>query len=151
MNLNSKFPKYSTQRLTTTVVPAKYCILSVGQGMKVLTKKLLGYSLPNLDMLPNWSWISTLHIQPNLALCQVFLDSDLQPSSVLHSLRITLFYVQIILKLLSIVESFLHHRMLPALLLEHPPVPSLAPSSYVFSPPYQSLPALPAFPSPGPS
>jgi len=91
MNPNSKSRKYSTQRLTTTIVPANYCILSVGQGMRVLTKKLLGYSLPNLDMLPNWSWISTLHIQPNLALCQVFLDSDLQPSGVLHFLRITLF------------------------------------------------------------
>src|SRR5882724_4165859 len=54
--------------------------------------------LLNLDMLPNWSRISTLHIQPNLALCQVFLDSDLQPSGVLQFLRITLFfYVQNIL------------------------------------------------------
>src|SRR5882724_12772732 len=113
--------------------------------MKVLTKKLLRYSLPNS------SRTSTLHTEPNLALYQVFPNPDLQPSSVLHSLRITLFYVQIILILLSIVESFLHHRMLPALLLEHPPVPSLAPSSYVSSPPSQSLPALPAFPSPGPS
>src|SRR5882724_6096273 len=92
-NPNSKSWKYSTQKLTTAVVPANYCILSDGQGMRVLTKKLLGYSLPNLDMLPNWSWISTLHIQPNLAPCQVFLDSDLQPSSVLQFLRITLFYM----------------------------------------------------------
>src|SRR5882724_9021769 len=59
--------------------------------MRVLTKKLLGHSLPNLDMLLNWSWISTLHTQPNLALYQVFPDPDLQPSGVLHSLRITLF------------------------------------------------------------
>src|SRR5882724_9476737 len=58
-NLNSKSRKYSTQRLTTTVVPANYCILSVGQGMKALTKKLHGYSLPNLLR------ISTLHTQPN--------------------------------------------------------------------------------------
>src|SRR5882724_13305392 len=83
-NPNSKSWKYSTQRLTTAVVPANYCILSVGQGMKVLTKKLLGYSLPNLDMLPNWLRISTLCIQPNLALCQVFPNPDLQPSGVLQ-------------------------------------------------------------------
>src|SRR5882724_6294662 len=98
MNPNSKSWKYLTPRLTTTVVPANYCILSVGQGMRVLMKKLLGYSLPNSDMLLNWSRICTLHTQPNLALCQVFPNSDLQPSGVLHSLRITLFYVQIILK-----------------------------------------------------
>src|SRR5882724_1891365 len=151
MNPNSKSRKYSTQKLTTTVVPANYCILSVGQGMKVLTKKLLGYSLPNLDMLPNWLRISTLCIQPNLALCQVFLDSDLQPSSVLQFLRITLFYVQKDSELLFTVESSLHHTTLPALPLEHPPAPFLAPSSYVSSPPSPTLLALPAFPSPRPS
>src|SRR5882724_12916522 len=103
MNPNLKSQKYLTQKLTTTVVPAKYCILSPGQGMRVLMKKLLGYLLPNLDMLPNWSRISTLHIQPNLALCQVSLDSDLQPSSVLQFLRITLFYVQKYSEILSTV------------------------------------------------
>src|SRR5882724_4923577 len=92
-NPNSKSQKYSTQRLTTTVVPANYCILSVGRGMKVLMKKLLGYSLPNSDMLLNSSRISTLHTQPNLALHQVFPNLDLQPSGVLHSLRITLFFI----------------------------------------------------------
>src|SRR5882724_8452532 len=98
-NLNSKFPKYSTQRLTTAVVPANYCILSIGQSMRVLTKKLLGYSLLNLDMLPNLSQTFTLHTQPNLALCQVFPNFDLQPSGVLHFLRTTLvFLIQIILK-----------------------------------------------------
>src|SRR5882724_6834647 len=142
MNPNSKSRKYSTQKLTTAVVPANYCILSIGQGMRVLMKKLLGYSLLNLDMLPNWSWISTLHIQPNLALCQVSLDSDLQPSSVLQFLRITLFYVQKYSELLFTVEA------LPP---EHPPAPFLAPSSYVSSPPSPTLPALPAFPSPRPS
>src|SRR5882724_10496850 len=92
-NPNSKIPKYSTQRLTTAIIPANYCILSVGQGMRVLTKKPLGYSLPNLDMLPNWSQTFTLHMWPNLVLCQIFPDSDLQPSSVLHFLRITLFFM----------------------------------------------------------
>src|SRR5882724_971486 len=93
MNPNSKFPKYSTQKFTTAIVHASYCILSVGQGMRVLTKKHLGYLLLNSDILPNPSQISTLHTQPNLALCQVFPDSDLQPSSVLHFLRITLFFM----------------------------------------------------------
>src|SRR5882724_7611089 len=93
MNLNSKSQKYSTPRLTITIVPVNYCISSIGQGMKVLTKKLHGYSLPNLDTLPNFLRISTLHTQPNLALYQVFPKSDLQPSGVLHSLRITLFYM----------------------------------------------------------
>src|SRR5882724_266689 len=41
-NPNSKSRKYLTQKLTTAIVPANYCILSVGQGMRVLTKKLLG-------------------------------------------------------------------------------------------------------------
>src|SRR5882724_1783146 len=70
MNPNVKFRKYLTQRLTTVVEPANYCNLSVGQGMRVLTKKLLGSSLPNS------LWISTLHTHPSLALCQVFPDSD---------------------------------------------------------------------------
>src|SRR5882724_414099 len=38
MNLNLKFLKYLTLRLTTAVVPANYYILSVGQVMRVLTK-----------------------------------------------------------------------------------------------------------------
>src|SRR5882724_5058745 len=53
MNQNSKSPKSSTPRLTTNIMPASYCILSIGQGMRALTKKLPGFSLPNLDMLPN--------------------------------------------------------------------------------------------------
>src|SRR5882724_1425978 len=76
MNRNLKFPKYSTPRLTTTIVPASYWILSVGQGMRVLTKKPPGYSLQNSDMLPNLSRTSTLHTWSSPALCQVFPDSD---------------------------------------------------------------------------
>src|SRR5882724_6069587 len=99
MNPNSKFPKYSTQRLTTAVVPANYCILSIGQGMRVLTKKLLGYLLLNSDTLPNLSQTFTLHTQPNLALCQIFPNSDLQPPGVLHFFEdhTCFFYVQNIL------------------------------------------------------
>src|SRR5882724_278709 len=65
-------PKSSTPRLTTDVVPASYCILSVGQGMRAPMKKLPGSSLPNSDMLLNLLQISTLHIQPSLVLFQVF-------------------------------------------------------------------------------
>src|SRR5882724_11990031 len=72
MNWNWKSPKSSTPRLTTDIVPASYCILSIGQGMRVLTKKLPGSSLLNSDMLPNLLQISTLHIQPSLVLFQVF-------------------------------------------------------------------------------
>jgi len=88
-----KISEILDSKLTTAVVPANYCILSIGQGMRVLTKKLLGYLLPNLDMLPNSLRISTLHTQPNLALYQVFPNPDLQPSSSLHFLRITLFFM----------------------------------------------------------
>src|SRR5882724_9541318 len=162
MNLNSKFLKYSTQRLTTTIVPANYYILSVGQVMRVLTKKPHGYLLPNSDMLPKSSQTFTLHTQPSLALCQVFPNSDLQTSSVLHFLRITLFLCSNYSEFLSTVESSLHHKVLPASLLEHPqeplpdssPAPFLFPSpssSYVSSPPALILLALPVSPSPGPS
>jgi len=72
MNRNLKSPKSSTPRLITDVVPASYCILSIGQGMRALMKKLSGSSLPNSDMLPNLLRISTLPIQPSLVLCQVF-------------------------------------------------------------------------------
>src|SRR5882724_6348568 len=72
MNWNSKSPKSSTPRLTTDIMPASYCILSIVQGMRALTKKLPGSSLPNSDMLPNSLWISTLPIQPSLVLRQVF-------------------------------------------------------------------------------
>src|SRR5882724_9689041 len=92
-NPNSKSRKYSTPRLTIAVVPANYCISSIGQGMKVLTKKLHGSSLLKSDTLPNSLQISTLHTQPSLALYQVFPNSDLQPSGVLHSLRITLVFI----------------------------------------------------------
>ena len=51
---------------------ASYCILSIGQVMRTLMKKLSGSSLLNLDMLLNLLWISTLHIQPSLVLFQVF-------------------------------------------------------------------------------
>src|SRR5882724_7155671 len=72
MNWISKFPKSLTPRSTTIIVPESYCILSVGQGMRALTKKLPGSSLLNSEMLLNSLWISTLHIQPSLALLQVF-------------------------------------------------------------------------------
>src|SRR5882724_9400488 len=72
MNQNLKSPKSSTPRLTTNVMPASYCILSVGQGMRTLTKKLPGSSLPSLEMLLNLLQIYTLHIQPSLVLFQVF-------------------------------------------------------------------------------
>src|SRR5882724_3503963 len=71
-NQNSKSPKSSTPRLTNAVVPASYIILSIGQGMRALMKKIPGSSLPSLDMLLNFLWTSTLHIQPSLALFQVF-------------------------------------------------------------------------------
>ena len=67
-NWNLKSPKSSTPRLTTTVVPASYCILSVGQGMRALMKKNHGSLLQNLDMLLNSLWISTLHNTRPLAL-----------------------------------------------------------------------------------
>src|SRR5882724_10966025 len=66
MNWNSKSLKSSTPRLTTNIVPASYCILSDGQGMRALTKKLPGSSLPNSLQ------ISTLPIQPSLVHCQIF-------------------------------------------------------------------------------
>src|SRR5882724_3692449 len=66
MNQNLKSLKSSTPILTTDVMPASYCILSIGQGMRALTKKLPGSSLPNLDMLPKSLRISTLPIQPSL-------------------------------------------------------------------------------------
>ena len=73
VNQNSKSPKYCTQILTTVIAPANYCILSVGQGMRALTKKLPGYLLLISDMLLNLLLhISTLHVQPSLALFQVF-------------------------------------------------------------------------------
>src|SRR5882724_10947472 len=72
MNQNSKSLKSSIPRLTTDVIPASYCILSIGQVMRELMKKLPGSSLPSSDMLPNLLWISTLHIQPSLVLFQVF-------------------------------------------------------------------------------
>src|SRR5882724_6631102 len=64
MNRNSKSLKSSTPRLTTDVVPASYCILSVGQVMRALMKKLPGSLLLSSDMLLNLLQISTLHIQP---------------------------------------------------------------------------------------
>src|SRR5882724_3704298 len=72
MNQNLKSPKSLTPRLTTDIMPAIYCFLSVGQIMRALTKKLPGSSLLSLDMLPNLLWISTLDIQPSLVLFQVF-------------------------------------------------------------------------------
>src|SRR5882724_7765946 len=72
MNGNLKSPKSLTPRLTTDIMPASYCILSTGQGMRALMKKLPGSSLLSSDMLLNLLQISTLHIQPHLVLFQVF-------------------------------------------------------------------------------
>src|SRR5882724_7451008 len=72
MNKNLKSPKSSTPRLTTNIMPASYCILCVGQGMRALMKKLPGSLLLSSDMLLNLLWISTLHIQPSLVPFQVF-------------------------------------------------------------------------------
>jgi len=72
MNWNLKSLKSSIPRLTTDVMPASYWILSIGQGMRALMKKLPGSSLPSSDMLPNLLQISTLHIQPSLVLFQAF-------------------------------------------------------------------------------
>src|SRR5882724_5178597 len=92
MNHNLKSSKSLTQRLTTIVVPASFCLLSVGQVTRALTKKLPGYLLPNLDMLPNLLQTSTQPTQPSLALCQV---SSPQTSGVLHFLGGShFFYVQ---------------------------------------------------------
>src|SRR5882724_1189561 len=90
MNQNSKFLKYLIPRLTTTVIPASYCILSIGQGMRVPMKKPPGYSLQNLDMLLNSSQTSTLHTQTSPVLCQVFPDSDFATFWFSPFLRITL-------------------------------------------------------------
>ena len=67
-------------KLTTILVPASYCILSIGQGMRALMKKLPGSLLLSLDMLPKLLQISTLHIQPSPVLFQV------SESGVLHFL-----------------------------------------------------------------
>src|SRR5882724_2622427 len=75
MNWNSKSPKSLIPRLTTDVMPASYCILSIGHGMRALMKKLPGSLLLSSDMLPNLLQTSTLHIQPSLVLFQVF-DSN---------------------------------------------------------------------------
>src|SRR5882724_7154406 len=77
MNWNSKSPKSSTPRSTTNIMPASYCSLSIGQGMRALTNKLPGSSLLSSDMLLNLLWISTLHIQPSWVLFQVFDSSAL--------------------------------------------------------------------------
>src|SRR5882724_6719908 len=71
-NWNSKSPKSLTPRLTTVIIPANYCILSIGQGMRALMKKLPGSLLLSSDMLLNLLQISTLHIQPSLVPFQVF-------------------------------------------------------------------------------
>jgi len=67
-----KISKILNSKIDTNVMPASYYILSVGQGMRALMKKLSGSSLPSSDMLPNLLQMSTLHIQPSLALFQVF-------------------------------------------------------------------------------
>src|SRR5882724_12057443 len=84
MNQNLKSLKSLTPRLTTIDMPASYCILSVGQGMRALMKKLPGYSLLNSDMLPNLSQISIPPTQPSLALFHIF-----EPGNFIHYLRFT--------------------------------------------------------------
>ena len=71
-------------------------------------KKLPGSSLPSLDMLPNLLWISTLHIQLSLVLCQVF-DLGTFHSNLKSYLKFSPFYKSIQLYLLFysfIVESW---------------------------------------------
>jgi len=105
----------------------KLCILSVGQVMRTLMKKLPDTCFPNSDMLPNSFQTSTQPTQPSLSLCQV------------SSLKLLVFFILgshfFMFKhsdFLSTVESSLHpllvilpvpSRSLPALFLL--PVPNL--------------------------
>src|SRR5882724_6514513 len=61
MHQNLKFLKSLTPKLTITIMPASYCILSIGKGMRALMRKHPGYSLPNSDMLLNLLWTCTQH------------------------------------------------------------------------------------------
>jgi len=111
---NSKSPKSSTPRLTTDVMPASYCILSDGQVMRALTKKLPGSSLPNSDMLPNSLRISTLPIQPSLVLCQVFdlgtFYFNLKSIEVFKLYKFKHFYLTILLPYSRILNFFFTNR-----------------------------------------
>src|SRR5882724_6474239 len=122
LNPNSKFLKSSTPRLTTTVLPQSYCILSIGQVMSTLMKKLPGFLLPNLDMHLSSLQISTVHTWPNLALCQVFPDSDFSISSVLHFFwRSHNFYVH------KLILVFIYCRVISHPFPDPLPDPFLAP------------------------
>ena len=55
---------------------ASYYTLSIGQVTRALMKKPHGCSLPNLGMHPNSLQIFIRPIQPNQALCLLFLDLD---------------------------------------------------------------------------
>jgi len=70
MSLNMKSLKSSTPKLTTEGDANSYT-LSVGQGMKVLMKKLLGYQQPNSIMHKNLLPISILITLENLDLYKI--------------------------------------------------------------------------------
>jgi len=67
--LDSKSPKSSTPRLTTNVMPAGYCIFSIGQGMRALMKKLLD---PHSKLGHGSELVADFHsaYQPSLVLFQ---------------------------------------------------------------------------------
>src|SRR5882724_1974703 len=70
-NLNSRFPTSLTPRLTTNIA-ANFNTLSDGRATKALTKKPLGSTPLNLEMLLNLLWIFTWPILPSQALSQIF-------------------------------------------------------------------------------
>src|SRR5882724_2585379 len=70
-NPNSRFPTSLTPRLTTDIT-ANFNTLSYGQATKALTKKPLGSTPLNLEMLPNLLQIFTWPILPSQALSQIF-------------------------------------------------------------------------------
>src|SRR6266481_6710306 len=91
MNRNLRFPKSWTPRSTKDTVPANYCILSIGQVMKALTKKPHGYSLLSYATLPNLFPISMLHTRQSLAHSQVSTDFPVV-SLVSHFFLVHTFY-----------------------------------------------------------
>src|SRR5882724_10397402 len=118
MNQNSKSPKPLTPRLTTINVHANYCILSIGQVMRALMKKLCGYLLLNWDMLLNSLWTSILLTWPSLAFSQV-IESGVIPSFGEHAVYQQLF---IIIRLITSFLVLAPGSPLPPLTpLAHPP------------------------------
>src|SRR5882672_2595103 len=137
-------------------MPANYSILSVGQVMRALMKRLPGSSLPNSVTPRNLFPISTRRTWPNLALCQVFLKTlNFQCFLFFKDLTYN-FYVQVKFGIISTAGSFLHPALpLPKyfpVFLPDPspflyPCPQRPTSSYRASA-LSPLPALLVFPSP---